>query len=139
MKLRIQDNSVRFRITLSELEVLERDGRLAAATQVPGASTGFTYGIERDDGTQESALELRPYGVILRLCPADLRTLAADDQEGVYVRREWQDDTGHAQRFIAFVEKDRPSSVCDKPEAWIYEEVPGQRREVRPMPGKAAK
>lgn len=45
MKLRIQDNSIRFRLTRSEVDQLHKDGSVTARTAFPNAST-LTYAVE---------------------------------------------------------------------------------------------
>jgi hypothetical protein len=137
MKLRIKDNAVRFRITLKELETLRSEGALSRETHIlgpAGPAGAFRYSLVRDAEAKESRLELEANGMALRLAPADFETLAREDEEGVYIRREWATEDGSRQRFMAFVEKDRPGSVCDKPEEWVYEERLGQRPETRPIP-----
>lgn len=140
MKLRIKDSSIRFRITLKELEELRAAGRLAKETVVPAgedASLVFRYALEVDRTGKETVLDLQPYAMTVRLSAADFEALARDDEEGIYIRREWQDaGTGQARRFMAFVEKDRPGSTCEKPEEWIYEEVLGQRPRTVPIPAR---
>jgi hypothetical protein len=137
MKIRIQDNSIRFRITLKELDELREAGRIARSTEIPapnGDAAVFRYAVELDDGGAESRVQLQPDGIILRLAAGDLATLCKPHEEGVYIRREWWGADGSPRRFMAFVEKDRPGATCDKPEAWIYDEVPGVRRETRAIP-----
>ena len=137
MKVRIQDNAVRFRITLKELEEWQSGGRLDRSTRIPGTdgtSRAFRYSVSFSEQEPESSLNLEPYSIELVLCPADFAQLCRPEQEGVYIRREWTDECGTAHRFMAFVEKDRPGSTCTKPEAWIYEEIPGQTRVTRPIP-----
>src|SRR5690349_6672711 len=139
MKLRIQDNSVRFRITLRELEDLLRDGVLHRETRVPGAQDGaavFGYEI-RVSRNEESRLAVGPFSFVLELSPADLEELAAPDKEGVYIKREWNSGAGteRLERFLVFVEKDRPGSTCTKAEEWVYEYGRGgQGTTTRPIP-----
>jgi hypothetical protein len=133
MKLRIQDNSVRFRITLKELEQLRAHRELERTTTVPNAR--FSYGVVIDASVTETSLRVEPYRITIVLSEDDFARLADETQEGVYAKREWMDASGAAQRFIAFIEKDRPSTQCEKPEAWIYDEIPGRSREVKPMAG----
>jgi hypothetical protein len=137
MKLRIKDNSVRFRITLTELEELQSAGRLERRTRVPnptGADAEFRYGAVLDPESMESRVEVEAFSIRLVLCRRDFDRLRAPDQEGAYVKREWEDETGRRHRFMAFIEKDRPGSTCAKPEEWIYEERRGGHPETRPIP-----
>jgi hypothetical protein len=137
MKLRIQDDAVRFRITLKELEVLRSEGAVRRETRAlgPNGPDGtFRYALVRDPEAKVSRLELDAASITMRLAPADFETLASENEEGVYIRREWSTRDGSRQRFMAFVEKDRPGSTCNKPEEWIYEERRGERPETRPIP-----
>jgi hypothetical protein len=123
VKLRIKDNSFRFRITLRELEALQEAGRIESGASYPapdGETSTFTYAVEIDDAVGEGRLDLDGSALTLRLGPAELQELADPSREGVYLRRQWIDSGGATRRAIAFIEKDRPSSSCDKPEHWIY-------------------
>lgn len=51
MKIRIKDNSIRFRLTQSEVAELGKNGIISGYTEFPGQT--FTYAIER---TEEDAL-----------------------------------------------------------------------------------
>ncbi|MDK2972782.1 MAG: hypothetical protein PWP23_2537 [Candidatus Sumerlaeota bacterium] len=141
MKIRIQDNSVRFRLTLREVETLEKEGRIERVTRVlnaDGPAGVFRYAIVAVPSAAESTLELDGASIEFRLAPADLAVLLDPTQEGVYLRREWSGRDGETQRFMAFAEKDRPGSTCVKPEAWIYDAQPGHPPETRPIPGRNA-
>lgn len=136
MKIRIQDSSVRFRITLKEIEELRRDGKIVRQTQVHSSSGPcgqFTYEIRSEVTAVESHVVLGPFSITLLLAEPDLSTLCEPSQEGVYIRHEIIDGENSPHRFIAFVEKDRPSSKCDKPEEWIYHQQPGKPPVTRPI------
>lgn len=142
MKIRIQDSSVRFRITLKELEVLGETGALARETRVPSpdgaAPAVFRYEVRRDADAPESRFHVKPFGMCLVLSDSDFRHLADPANEGAYIRREWTDEEGRPRRFMVFIEKDRPGSTCIKQEAWIYElDYANGRAETRPIPGRA--
>lgn len=137
MKLRIQDSSIRFRLTLQEVEALGRDGRLERACRLPG-SPPLTYALRRDPHAAESHVVLGPYRIELVLSEGDHAELASPEREGVYVQREWAGEAGTTERFMAFVEKDRPGSTCVKKEAWIYEGHHGREPKVVPIPRAAS-
>jgi hypothetical protein len=82
---------------------------------------------------EESRVVLGPFSISLLLTASDLRDLCEPEHEGVYIRHETSGEEGSPHRFIAFVEKDRPSSKCDKPEEWIYDQRPGERPMTRPI------
>jgi hypothetical protein len=122
VKIRIQDNSIRFRLTVKETEILERDRRLDCSTEIPGlggSSCVFGYSIIVDQSIAESEVRIGPASIAFALCLADARDLFDPTREGVYVRREWIDSGGGTKRFLAFAEKDRPGSTCVKAEEWI--------------------
>lgn len=137
MKIRIQDNSIRFRITLAELEDLNRSGRLESVTEIysaDGAPEGrFAYGVTAVQEGEPSACIISPNSIFLHLNPDDLARLNDPNEEGVYLKREARLPGGDLHRSMAFIEKDRPSTKCDKPEEWVYEFRPGARPETRPI------
>jgi len=137
MKIRIQDNSIRFRVTLREVEDFAKSGRLERRTAVlsgNGPTGEFLYAIIHDPAIAESVIAIEGASISFRMCDADRAQLLAPEEEGVYVRREWKNAEGTPQRFLAFVEKDRPGSTCVKPEAWIYDAPPHGEVETRPIP-----
>lgn len=139
MKIRIQDNSIRFRVTLKEVEQFAESGLIERSTQsiVPeGLGPVFKYSIVRDRNTTESAVDISGSSITFRLCEADREALLQPAEEGVYLRREWISPEGKAFRFMAFVEKDRPGSTCIKKEQWIYDVSSTGSIESRPIPQK---
>ncbi len=143
MKIRIKDCAVRYRITLKELDELNSTGRLEAVTEIyseDGAAHegSFRYGVAIDKEASASRCAIEPGSIMFHLCADDAERLNAAGQEGVYLRRESRLPGGRIHRFMAFVEKDRPGSTCDKPEAWIYEEKAGAAPDTRQI-GEAAK
>ncbi len=126
MKIRIQDHSVRFRITLRELEKLETEGLIESRTEIFSKETRkcvgrFVYGIKKQEEINESTCELNPGSIWMILNRQDWEKLKDPQEEGVYLRQEVEKEDGSFHRFISFVEKDRPASKCDKPEMWIYD------------------
>ncbi len=140
MKIRIQDNSIRFRLTLREVEEFAQAGRLARTTCVlgpDGPRETFRYAIERAPSGGASEVHLAGASITMRLGESDCADLLNPSSEGAYVRREWLDTSGQTHRFMAFVEKDRPGSTCIKPEAWIYDAPPGGPIQTRPIPSSS--
>lgn len=139
MKIRIQDNSVRFRLTLREVEALGREGSLSRQSEILGpggveAVFGYSIVVAREAATSRVTLE--GSSLVLALCGADLETLLRPEEEGVYLRHEWVAPEGKVHRFMAFVEKDRPGSTCVKKEQWIYDAPPHGPVETRPIPAR---
>ena len=122
MKIRIQDNSIRLRLTLREVEAFAAEGAIARGTQVvtpSGLGPVFRYALEYDSGLVESKVLVDGSSISVQLCTADRDCLLNPQEEGVYIRREWISPVGKSHRFMAFVEKDRPGSTCVKKEQWI--------------------
>lgn len=139
MKIRIQDNSLRFRLSLREVEALAAEGQLCRSMQVVGtAGLGglFRYALQVDSSLAETRVEVADNAIVVTLCPADRAALLEPAEEGVYVHREWTSPEGAAHRFIVFVEKDRPGSTCVKKEQWIYDAPPHGPLQTRPIPAK---
>lgn len=139
MKIRIQDNSIRLRLTLREVESLADGPGLVRTTQVintDGPGGLFTYALEADPSLAETVVEVDGPSIRVRLSAADRDALLSPREEGVYVRREWRDADGSARRFMVFVEKDRPGSTCVKTEQWIYDAPPHGPVETRPIPAR---
>lgn len=139
MKIRIQDNSIRYRMTLREVETFAAEGIVSRRTQVvgpEGLGPVFEYHLQYDPGLGESVVLVDGSRIVVQLCPADRDVLLHPGEEGVYLRREWVSPGGERHRFMAFVEKDRPGSTCVKPEAWIYDAPPTGPVETRPIPGR---
>ena len=84
MKLRIQGNSLRFRLSQSEVAVLDSKGRLEESVQItPAASDVFIYALETSSQSKEVRAwqSDRKMGVIL---PKQLvRSWASTDQVGI--------------------------------------------------------
>jgi hypothetical protein len=121
MKLRIQDNSFRFRITLKELEELQFERSLVRESRFqPDPLSTLRYEVIAIT-KGPSTLHTQPGTIQLQLSPEDLRRLSSPEEEGVYLRREWTDSSGKAHRSMAFIEKDRPATACSKPDEWIYD------------------
>ena len=124
MKLRIENNSIRFRITPEELERLRQRSRIEASTKIlseDGKSTEgefiYAVAVDRDGGATRCRIE--PSFIMLILHPDDLSALGQSDSAGIYHRRESTLDTGETHRFIAYVELDRPVKKRRRPEAWL--------------------
>jgi hypothetical protein len=140
MKIRIQDNSLRLRLTLREIESFEQHGLLEKSMQVVtpgGLGPIFHYRLRYDPSLSESEVQIGELCITVQLCNADRKALIQPDQEGVYIRREWISPEGDSHRFMAFVEKDRPGSTCIKKEQWIYDVSRQGDVETRPIPALA--
>lgn len=123
MKIRILDDSFRFRITSEELDQLRETGLLLTTSRFPGegGDAAFTFGIRVETRLSESRMESGPRSLHLRLSEGDLQILLKPEREGVYLKRQWEGPGGKILRAIAFVEKERRITPPSGPEAWIYQ------------------
>lgn len=113
MKLRIENNAIRFRITPEELDRLRDRGRVEAATQLFSPDGGhiegeFIYAIVVDgEGGAEGCL-IEPGYIMLILPREALGDLCDPDGPGYRYQRESHTSDGGIQRFDAHVELDKP-------------------------------
>jgi Family of unknown function (DUF7009) len=85
MKLRIKGNSLRLRITRSEIEKLFSDGRIEETMWFgPGDSARLTYGLEHSAGAMAPTIRYNPPALTVILPTEDAQRWAATDQVGIY-------------------------------------------------------
>jgi hypothetical protein len=113
MKIRWTRNSVRLRITPSELDELQRGQEVAEILSLPDGSWNATI---RPDAFQTS-LFVEHGALILALAKADLAQLAAPESEGVYFHIEGEPPLRY------FIEKDFP---CAHPRTADAQELPSE-------------
>ena len=99
MKVRWTPESIRLRITPSELDALSRETPVRTALPLPGGLTWRVAIVPEDGPTRltSDGAEVR-----LHLGPADRRRLAQPDAEGVYFKTESEPPLRY------FIEKDFP-------------------------------
>lgn len=110
MKIRIKSHSVRFRFSPEDLERFRQEGLVTEETTIPvpeAEPAVFRSTVRQAPAGEDSWLIPANFGFDLRLSPADSQTLLSEDNEGVYVRREWTNAEGRSIRFLAYVEKDK--------------------------------
>ncbi|HZT41980.1 MAG TPA: hypothetical protein VFA07_07310 [Chthonomonadaceae bacterium] len=112
MKIRWTGGSVRFRITPSELEALERGQTVREELAVGDGWSAAIF-----PGTATTGIELKASELILHLSDADGKRLAAPDAEGVYFTQEGK------QPLRYYIEKDFP---CIHPRASQVKEDSGE-------------
>lgn len=103
MKLRIQDNSIRFRLTRSEVEKLVTEGRVENTirfTQAPDSA--LTYAVETSDWCADTQVQSASNGIRITLPRSLAQTWAKTDQ--VSIERLQPVGTDSALRIL--VEKD---------------------------------
>jgi hypothetical protein len=105
MKIRWTKQSVRFRITPSELAALERGKSVSETLQLP---SGIAWCAVITPAADETSLDFKSGTLNLSLSKADLQQLCIAENEGVY----FQEQDEPALRY--FIEKDFP---CVHPRA----------------------
>lgn len=105
MKLRLRDDTLRLRLTRSEVDTLASRGRLEARTRLGGAS--LLYAVEATESSQEPearlALTSHRAELVVRLSRDRVRSWAEGDAVGIYGEQEMPDGEG---RLSLAVEKD---------------------------------
>ncbi len=98
MKIRWTRNSVRLRITPSELEDLQHGQTVTETLSLPGGNWSATV----QPGTPQTSLSLEQSTLVLSLAEADLAQLTAPESEGVYFNTDGEPPLRY------FIEKDFP-------------------------------
>jgi len=124
VKLRIEDNSIRFRISPEELERLNQRSRIEAATQLFSPDGNkvegeFIYALAVDVEGGPTRCLIEPSYIMLVLHPDALATLNVPGTEGFYFQREATTPEGDVKRFMAYVEIDKPVKKRNRPEDWL--------------------
>jgi hypothetical protein len=101
MKLRIRDNSVRLRLTRSEVNALRKDGLVSSKIEFPG-SREFNYVVESSPASVNPGAFLSDNVLTVRLPETTVLAWAASEQ--VTIDGEQLLDDG--QRLSILVEKD---------------------------------
>ncbi len=101
MKLRIRDNSVRLRLTRSEVDTLRDEGIVTARTAFPGGRD-FQYEVESSPASVNPGAFLSDSKVTVRLPESAVRAWANSEQ--VSITGEQQHNNG--ERLDILVEKD---------------------------------
>ena len=108
MKIRWTQNSIRFRITPSELDALEKREAIGEELALPG---GVVWSTRIEPSDTSTRLDFTAGVLRLHLNASDLAQLLAPDAEGVYFS---------TAGFRYFIEKDFP---CAHPRAEEAEET----------------
>ena len=85
MKLRIKSDSMRLRVSPSEVERLLRAGRIEETIQfAPNQDAKLTYALEQAPSDQEISVRYRPQEVTVVLSGESVRRWAQTGQVGIY-------------------------------------------------------
>ena len=82
MKLRIRDNSVRFRLERGEVDTLRDESRVAASTCF-AEGIEFVYAVESDAGCNSPAAVFAANAIVVRLPAAAVRKWADSEQVSI--------------------------------------------------------
>jgi hypothetical protein len=103
MKLRIKDNTLRLRVSRSDLALLIQNWRIDSTIYFTGnAEEKWTYAIELCPDCSSTTLRYRPGEVSVVVPDGEAKTWAGSDQVGMYA--SWE--LGQGQRLEILVEKD---------------------------------
>ncbi len=101
VKLRIRDNSIRLRLTQSEVDTLRHEGRVSARTLFPGGRE-FRYEIECTPESVAPGACLSDNGLMVRLPETSVRAWATTEQVSITGEQQLDD----AEKLVILVEKD---------------------------------
>ena len=103
MKLRLEFNSIRFRLKRSEVEQFARTGRIEEKIiSGSGDDKAFRYVLESDDSISSPSATLTPYGIIVQVPPEAVMRWASSDQIGI----ENEQPVDHQTTLRILIEKD---------------------------------
>jgi len=103
MKLRIKDNTLRFRVSRSDLARLLASGRIDATIHfAPAQEARWTYAVEHRPEATEATLEYKTTEVVVVLSSAQTQAWEKSDQVGIYETC----DLGQGEHLDLLVEKD---------------------------------
>jgi len=103
MKLRIKDNSLRFRVTQSEMVGLIETGRIEKTVFLgPDEKSRWTYALEHQPSSTCATLRYEAPELTVVLSTADVRTWGPSDEVGIYATV----DLGAHGNLDILVEKD---------------------------------
>jgi hypothetical protein len=103
MKLRITDNSLRFRVTQSELATLIEAGRIEKTIHFAADEySRLTYALEHHPSSAAARLRYRALDVTVVLSTKEVQTWGKTDQVGIYATV----DLGEYGNLDILVEKD---------------------------------
>jgi hypothetical protein len=101
LKLRIQDNSIRLRLTRSEVEAMQREGQVSAVTAFPGGAR-LEYALEASQEADSAAARFLEGRLVVTLPGSTVQQWAASDEVSISGTEPL--DGGEALRIL--VEKD---------------------------------
>lgn len=107
VKLRIQDNSIRLRLTRTEVERLNDDGDVTATASFPGGSS-LRYAVRRSAGARKLAARFDAAGITVTIPAHTVRDWAETEQVSI----EGDETLEGSNTLAILIEKD---FACLKP------------------------
>lgn len=101
MKLRLLDNSIRLRLTRSEVDAVKDSGRVRGRVRFAGSNT-FDYVLESSRATAEPGAHIANNVLTVRLPEMDVQQWAASEQVSIRSAQPLDDD----DQLTILVEKD---------------------------------
>ena len=111
MKLRIQDNSIRLRLTRTEVDKLSDEGEVRASALFPGGSC-LQYAVNSSPLAHKVEARFDPAGIVVVIPQAEVRDWARSEQVSITAGSEISDKSGGNATLSILVEKD---FACLKP------------------------
>jgi hypothetical protein len=100
MKLRVQDNSIRFRLTRAEVDKLHRDGVVSATVSFPGGSR-LEYRVETTALVGEPQAQFSAGDLVVRIPETTVRNWATTEEVSIVGAQPLDED-----ELSILVEKD---------------------------------
>jgi hypothetical protein len=101
LKLRIQDNSVRLRLTRGEVDRMQRDGQVSAAAAFPGGAR-FEYALQASSAAQAPAAQFAAGRLLVSLPEIAVQQWASSEQVSI----EGAQPLAGGEELAILVEKD---------------------------------
>ncbi|HEX7718824.1 MAG TPA: hypothetical protein VF389_03370 [Woeseiaceae bacterium] len=111
MKLRIQDNSVRLRLTRTEVDQLSDEGEVSASALFPGGSS-LQYAVTSSPQAHTVEARFDPAGIVVVIPQAEVQAWARSEQVSITGSTKVSDKSSSNAALTILVEKD---FACLKP------------------------
>ena len=103
MKVRIKDNSVRFRLSITDLKTLEKKGKVVSTCSF-GSSQVFKYSVisNKKGNSEFLCVDLKKNHIKIELAASDVKEWIKSDLEGFDAKM----DNGTKEGLYVLIEKD---------------------------------
>ena len=127
MKLRMNESSIRIRISPEELQQLNESLHAESTTEIYSddgltRQGHITYGVTIAPNGQQAHCTIEPNAITIHITQNDLDELNKPKAQGVYLRRETTAPDKTEHRFSAYVELDRPVKRKSREDTWLQGE-----------------